>query len=99
VPKRAEREVSRGRTSGERAGRAARRKGPNGKKSATTVSLGRVRRQKSRQLELPLEGKGEARPLQRRGETPTAANRNERSGIDCLMARVVEGGNVTAALK
>jgi RNA-directed DNA polymerase len=63
------------------------------------VSLGRVRRQKSRQLELPLEGKGEARPLQRRGETLTAANGNARSGIDRLMEQVVAGGNVKAALK
>jgi len=63
------------------------------------VSLGRVRRQKFRQMELPLEGKGAARPRQRRGETPTAANGNERSGIDRLMERVVEGGNVKAALK
>lgn len=77
----------------------ASREGPNGKKSETTVSLGRVRRQKSLQMEFPLEGKGEARPLQRRGETPTAANGNERSGIDHLMERVVEGGNVKAALK
>ena len=50
-------------------------------------------------MELPLEGTGEARPLQRRGETPTAANGNERSGIDRLMERVVEGGHVKAALK
>ena len=63
------------------------------------MSLGRVRRQKSRQLELPLEGTGEARPLHRRGETPTAANGHARAGIDRLMEQVVAGGNVKAALK
>ena len=81
------------------AGRAASSEGPNGKKSETTVSLGSVRCQKSMQRKLPLEGKGEAGPLQRRGETPTAANGNERSEINQLMERVVEGGNGKAALK
>ena len=44
----------------------------------------------SRQWELPLEGRGEA---------PTAARGTGRSGIDHLMERVVERGNVTAAWK
>jgi group II intron reverse transcriptase/maturase len=73
--------------------------GPNGRESEATVSLGRVRRQKSNQLELPLGGRGEAPRAQRSGETPTAANGDERSGIDHLMERVVERGNAKAALK
>ncbi len=75
----AEREVSRGRSSqpADRLG-----EGPNGKESETTVSLEDAMRQKSRQLELPLESRGEAPKVQRSGEAPTAANGNERSGTD-----------------
>ncbi len=81
------------------AGRAASSEGPNGRESETPMSLESVRRQKSTQMELTLEGKGEAGPLQRSGETPTAAKGNGRSGNDRLMERVVERGNVKAALK
>ena len=63
------------------------------------MNLERVKRQKSAQAELPLEGTGEAESLQRSGETPTAANGNERSGNDRLMERVVERSNAKAALK
>ena len=63
------------------------------------MSLGRVRRQKFNQLELPLGGRGEAPRAQRSGETPTARNGDERSGIDHLMEQVVERGNAKAALK
>jgi len=59
----------------------------------------RARRQMSGQLELPLEGGGEAPQGQRSGEAPTAANGHGRSGTDRLMEQVVERGNVTAALK
>ena len=53
----------------------------------------------SKQLELPLERRGEAPQGQRSGEAPTAANRDRRSGTDRLMERAVERGNVTAAVK
>jgi RNA-directed DNA polymerase len=65
------------------------------------VSLEDAMRQKSRQVELPLEGRGEAPRTERSGEAPTAAHGNERSGSDeaRLMERVVERGNVIVALK
>jgi RNA-directed DNA polymerase len=63
------------------------------------MSLKSVKHQKSAQVELPLEGNGEADSLQRSGETPTAANGNERSGNDRLMEQVVERNNAKAALK
>lgn len=53
----------------------------------------------SRQLELPLESRGEARRGKRSGEALTAAHGTGRSGIDHLMERVVERGNVQVALK
>jgi RNA-directed DNA polymerase len=53
----------------------------------------------SRQLELPLEGTGEARSVQRSEEAPTAAHRNERSGASDLMVKVCERRNLQAALK
>ena len=81
------------------AGRAATSEGPNGREGETTVSLEDVRRQKSVNAELPLEARGETSFGQRSGETSTAANGTERSGNDCLMERVVERGNVKAALK
>jgi RNA-directed DNA polymerase len=63
------------------------------------MSLKSVKHQKSAQAELPLEGNGEAGPPQRSGETPTAANGNERSGNAHLMEQVVERSNARAALK
>jgi hypothetical protein len=63
------------------------------------MSLKSVKHQKSAQAGLPLEGEGEAESFQRSGETPTAANGNERSGNDYLMERVVERSNAKAALK
>ena len=63
------------------------------------MSLEDVVRQKSVNAELPLERRGEAPRVQRSGETSTAANGNERSGNDHLMERVVERGNIKAALK
>ena len=53
----------------------------------------------SRQLELPLEGTGEARSVERSEEAPTAAHENERSGASDLMAKVCERRNLQAALK
>jgi len=74
-------------------------KGRTEGESGTTVSLGGATRQKTRQLELPLEDRGEAPNAQRSGEAPTATSGHGRSGTDHLMERVVERGNVTAAVK
>ena len=76
------------------------REGPNGRESATTVSLGGARRQKSGQLELALDSRGETPRSQRSGEAPRAASGDGRSGDDQrLMEAVVERANVVAALK
>jgi RNA-directed DNA polymerase len=56
-------------------------------------------RQKSPQGELPLRDRGEAPNGKRSGEAPTAANGNGHPGNDRLMERVVERGNLKAALK
>jgi RNA-directed DNA polymerase len=63
------------------------------------VSLEDARRQKTKQLVLPLESRGEAPRGQRSGESSTAANGNERPGTDRLMDEVVQRGNAKAALK
>jgi RNA-directed DNA polymerase len=64
------------------------------------VSLEGTRRQKSAQAELPLQRRGEAPRVERSDEVPTAASRNAHLGNDCrLMERVVEAGNVKAALR
>ena len=57
-----------------------------------------ARRQKPKQLGLPLEDRGEASKVQGSGEASTLANGEERSGSDCLMEQVVARGNVRAAL-
>jgi RNA-directed DNA polymerase len=75
------------------------REGPNGRESGTTMDLGRDRRQKSVQMELPLRAKGEAPSERRSGESPTAVRGDERSGLDQLMERVVESSNARAAIK
>lgn len=62
----------------------------------------KARHQKSvEQIELPLEGRGEALRAQRSGEAMSAAPGDERSGLDThqVMERVVEGGNLRRALK
>jgi group II intron reverse transcriptase/maturase len=56
-------------------------------------------RQKTRQLVLPLESKGEALRHQRSGEASTAASGNERPGTDRLMEEMVQRDNAKAALK
>ena len=63
------------------------------------MSLGDAMRQKTRQLVLPLESRGEAPRCQRSGEASTAASGNERPGTDRLMEEVVQRGNAKAALK
>lgn len=57
------------------------------------------RPQMSRQLELPLAGRGEAPRGKRSEEAPTASRGNERSGASGLMERVCERPNLQAALK
>jgi len=56
------------------------------------VNLEDAKRQKSGQLELPLEGRGEAPRVERSGEASTAEHGNERSGTEDarLMERVVQ---------
>jgi len=53
------------------------------------------------QIELPLEDRGEASRVQWSGEATSAAQGDERSGLDTLqgMERIVEGGNLRRALK
>lgn len=63
------------------------------------MSLEDAMRQKTGQLELPLEGRGEAPKSQRSGEASTAASGNERPGMDRLMEEVIQRGNAKAALK
>lgn len=79
--------------------RAPGREGPNGWEGETPVSLGSGRRQKPRQLGLPLEARGEAPRSQGSGEPPTATSGNERLGTDRLMEEVVERANARTALK
>jgi len=55
--------------------------------------------QMSRQLELPLAGRGEAPRGKRSEEEPTASEGNARSGASGLMERVCERSNLQAALK
>ncbi len=56
-------------------------------------------RQKTKQLELALGGTGEALMAQRSVEASTATYGDERSRTDRLMERVVEEGNVKAAVR
>src|ERR1041385_2137495 len=51
------------------------------------------------QIELPLEGRGEAPRAARSGEASATAQGPERSGDDDLLARVVERSNLARALK
>jgi hypothetical protein len=74
--------------------------GPNGRESEPTVNLHDARRQMARQqLELPFGTRGEAPKTERSGEAVGAGSGDGRSGTDHLMERVVERGNVQAALK
>lgn len=73
--------------------------GPNGEESETTLRLGTAMHQKTMQMELPLEDRGEAPRVERSGEACPAAQGNERSGNDPLMERVVGRDNLFAALK
>lgn len=55
--------------------------------------------QKSKQLELPFEGRGEAPRAERSGQATSAAIGTEGPGMSALMERVLEHTNVQRALK
>jgi group II intron reverse transcriptase/maturase len=55
--------------------------------------------QKSKQLELPLWATGASREPERREQTPTAADGNERPGTRALMQEVVHHRNIERAAK
>src|SRR5687768_937910 len=55
--------------------------------------------QKSMQMELPFEKRGEAPTVERSAEASTAARGDERSGTSELMELVVERQNLQLALK
>jgi RNA-directed DNA polymerase len=63
------------------------------------MSLDKAMRQKSTQMELPLDGRGATPSEQRSGEAVSAANGNDSSGTDHLMELVVEHGNLKRVLK
>jgi RNA-directed DNA polymerase len=63
------------------------------------MSLGGKRPQTSRQLELPLEERGEAPEGEWSGEESSAARGDERSGASGLMERVLERENLKTAWK
>lgn len=63
------------------------------------MNLEGERRQMSRQLELPWEGRGEAPSVPRSDESPTAVQGTERPGADGLMASVLERRNMQSALR
>ena len=64
------------------------------------MSCGKVMHQKSMQMELALEGRGEAPSVQRSGEAGRAGHGDERSGSDdLLMERVVARENAKKAFK
>lgn len=73
--------------------------GPNGEESETTLHLEMARRQMSMQMELLLEGRGEAPRVEQSGEAFSAVQGDERSGDGDLMAKVVERDNLIRALK
>ncbi len=85
-----------------RLGPAPADEGPNGEESETTLRLAKAMHQKTMQMELALEDRGEAPNVRRSGEAPTAAQGDERSGnggLRELMDQVVERGNLKAALQ
>ena len=63
------------------------------------MGLEGTRPQMSRQLELPLGGRGEAPSARRSEEVATAAHATANSGASSLMEEMLEGRNLRAALK
>ncbi len=86
-------EAGQGRTA-EEARSLWRGEGPNRRTRVTPRGLERAMHQMARQLELPLENKGEAPTDQRSGEALTAVRDPRRAGTDCLMEAVVEPRNL-----
>jgi len=82
-------------------GRDGQREGPNREESESFVSRGKAMHQMSMQMELPLEGRGEAPRAERSGEAGRAVHGKERSGSEHsqLLERVVTRENALAALK
>jgi RNA-directed DNA polymerase len=73
--------------------------GPNERKGSTPASLRDAMPQKTTQMELPLEGRGEASRVERRAEASTATNGHERPGTSELMELVLSRQNLQLALK
>jgi group II intron reverse transcriptase/maturase len=73
--------------------------GPNVRKGRTPGGLDTVMVQKSRQLELPLESRGEAPRVERRGQTESATSGHARPGTDLLLEKALERPNLLQALK
>jgi group II intron reverse transcriptase/maturase len=73
--------------------------GPNGEEGETIVSLDDVQPQKSKDLELPPEGRGEAPRAGRSAEAASATGESARPGARGLMEAVVERRNLQLALK
>jgi RNA-directed DNA polymerase len=74
--------------------------GPNSEESETTVHHEEaVHQMSNEQFELPLDARGEAPTGQRSGEAYATAHSTERSGVDDVMERIVERGNLVRALK
>ncbi len=65
----------------------------------TPGSLDDAMVQKSRQLELPLEGRGEAPRAERSGQAPSATTGNEGLGTGSLMEEALSRPNLMRALK
>jgi RNA-directed DNA polymerase len=74
-------------------------KGRTERRAKATLHLAMARRQMSMQMELLLEGRGEAPRVERSDEAIAAAQGDERSGIGGRMEKVVERDNLLAALK
>ena len=98
MPERATRQESRSEKSAE-AVVGGNPEGPNGEEDETTVSLEEAGPQMSRQLELPLGGRGEAPRAERSEEASTAASGAERPGASGLLEEALERRNLQAALK
>jgi RNA-directed DNA polymerase len=73
--------------------------GPNEGKGNRPGDLDEAMVQKSNQLELPLEGRGEARRVERSGQASSATTEPERPGTGSLMEEVLARPNLLRALR
>jgi RNA-directed DNA polymerase len=78
---------------------AVRGEGPNVRKDESSTRLDEAMVQKSIQLELPFEGRGEAPRAERSGQASSASCADEHPGTGSLMELVVERDNLKRALK